>query len=115
LAQYNNDPFDGGLLQAVPRFLFVFSLPLLTQAAYSKKRPVTIFHKTDTYNDCQKYAPVDLANLSKVIASEAKQSLRFSKRLLRRYTPRNDSVAEHIFDNCCKTAFSRLGRDLKYI
>ena len=26
------------------------------------------------YNNCQKYVPIDLAHLSKVIASEAKQS-----------------------------------------
>jgi hypothetical protein len=26
------------------------------------------------YSNCQKYVPIDLANLSKVIASEAKQS-----------------------------------------
>jgi hypothetical protein len=36
------------------------------------------------YSNGKKYIPLDLANLSKVIASEAKQSLRFSKRLLRR-------------------------------
>jgi hypothetical protein len=36
------------------------------------------------YNNCQKYFPIGLANLSTVIASEAKQSLGFSKRLLRR-------------------------------
>jgi hypothetical protein len=51
------------------------------------------------YNDCQKYVPMDLAHYSKVIASEAKQSLRLSKRLLRRFAPRNDSLSEHIFDN----------------
>ena len=53
----------------------------------------------DYYSNCQKYVPIDLANLSKVIASEAKQSLRFSKRLLRREAPRNDRLLEQIFDN----------------
>jgi hypothetical protein len=38
-------------------------------------------------------------NLSKVIASEAKQSLSVSKRLLRRQAPRNDSLSVHIFAN----------------
>ena len=36
------------------------------------------------YSDCQKYVPIELVNLSKVIASEAKQSLRLTKGLLRR-------------------------------
>jgi hypothetical protein len=47
----------------------------------------------------QKYVPIDLENFSKAIASEATQSLRVSKRLLRRQAPRNDSLPEHIFDN----------------
>jgi hypothetical protein len=51
------------------------------------------------YNGCQKYVPIELADLSKVIASEAKQSLRASKRLLRRLAPRNDSLSEQFFDN----------------
>jgi hypothetical protein len=50
------------------------------------------------YRNCQKYVPLDSANLSKVIASEAKQSLRLSKRLLRRKAPRNDRLSEQIFD-----------------
>jgi hypothetical protein len=51
------------------------------------------------YSGCQKYVPIELVNLSKVIASEAKQSPRFCKRLLRRKAPRNDSLSEHIFDS----------------
>jgi hypothetical protein len=51
------------------------------------------------YSGCYKYVPVDLANYSKVIASEAKQSLKLPKRLLRRYAHRNDSLSEHIFDS----------------
>jgi hypothetical protein len=47
---------------------------------------------------CQKYVPIDLANPAKVIASEAKQSLRFSKRLLRRQAPRNHRLWEQILD-----------------
>ena len=47
---------------------------------------------------CQKYIPTGLANLSKVIASEAKQSPGFAKRLLRRCAPRNDRLSEYIFD-----------------
>jgi hypothetical protein len=35
----------------------------------------------------KKYVPIDLANFSKVIASEAKQSPRVSRRLLRRQAP----------------------------
>jgi hypothetical protein len=46
---------------------------------------------------CQIYVPIDLTNYSKVIASEAKQALRVSKRLLRHYAPRNDRLAEHFF------------------
>ncbi|MGD8393356.1 MAG: hypothetical protein PVH74_17615, partial [Desulfobacterales bacterium] len=53
----------------------------------------------ENYSGCQKYVPIELVNLSKVIASEAKQSLRFCKRLLRRKAPRNDSLSEHIFDS----------------
>jgi hypothetical protein len=63
--------------------------------------------RNDNYSGCQKYVPIDFANYSKVIASGAKQSLRLSKRLLRRYAPtrlsssqaRNDSLSEHIFDS----------------
>ena len=33
------------------------------------------------------------------MASEAKQSPRFSKRLLHRCAPRNDSFSEHVFEN----------------
>jgi len=51
------------------------------------------------YISCQKYVPIDLANLSKVIANEAMQSLRISKRLLPRMAPRNDGLSEYIFDN----------------
>jgi hypothetical protein len=51
------------------------------------------------YNNGQKYVPIDLANLSTVIASGAKQSLKVSKRLLRREAPRNDSLSEQIFKN----------------
>ena len=51
------------------------------------------------YSGFQKYVPIEFVNLSKVIASEAKQSLRFCKRLLRRKAPRNDSLSEYIFDS----------------
>ena len=51
------------------------------------------------YTNCHKYVPIDLATLSKVIASEAKQSLRVCKRLLRRKAPRNDGFSEYIFEN----------------
>ena len=47
---------------------------------------------------CQKYVPIDIAIPAKVIASEAKQSLRFSKRLLRRQAPRNHRLWEQFFD-----------------
>ena len=47
-------------------------------------------HQETNYSGCQKYVPIELVNLSKVIASEAKQSLRFCKRLLRR-PPQADS------------------------
>jgi hypothetical protein len=43
-----------------------------------------------SYSICQKYDSIDLVNLSSVIASEAKQSLRFAKGLLRR-PPEADS------------------------
>jgi hypothetical protein len=61
--------------------------------------PGFLFLFLDFYNNCQKCVPIDLANLSKVIASEAKQSLRVSKRLLRRLAPRNDRLSERRFDN----------------
>jgi uncharacterized protein (DUF2267 family) len=64
-----------------------------SQPFYADFKPLYI------YNNCQKYVPIESANFSKVIASEAKQSLRASKRLLRRLTPRNDSLSEQIFDN----------------
>jgi hypothetical protein len=54
------------------------------------------------YSGCQKYNPIDIANPSTVIASEAKQSLRVCKRLLRRKAPRNDGLSEYIFDNSYK-------------
>jgi hypothetical protein len=49
----------------------------------------------------QKYVPIDLVSLLRVIASEAKQSLKFFKRLLRRQAPRNDKFLEQNFDNRC--------------
>ena len=65
------------------------------------------------YSGFQKYVPIEFVNLSKVIASEAKQSLRFCKRLLRRKAPRNDSLSEYIFDsyykNLNKVAITFLG------
>jgi hypothetical protein len=48
------------------------------------------------YNNYQKHVPIDLTCLSSVIASEAKQSLRLSKGLLRRQAPRNDRLSEQI-------------------
>jgi hypothetical protein len=51
------------------------------------------------YSNWQKYVPIDLANLSKVIANEAKQFIRFCKRLLRRQAPRKDRLLEQIFGN----------------
>jgi hypothetical protein len=45
----------------------------------------------------KKYVLIDLANFSKVVASEAKPSLWVFKRLLRRQTPRNDSLPEKLF------------------
>ena len=65
------------------------------------------------YSGCQKYIPIDIANPSKVIASEAKQSPRFCKRLLRRKAPRNDSLSEHIFDSYYKYKPQRSGRKQK--
>jgi hypothetical protein len=71
-----------------------------------------------TYDNCQKYGPIDLMKLSSVIASEAKQSdakhrtkpgrgiPRLTRddplsriRLLRRIAPRNDKLSEQSFDN----------------
>jgi hypothetical protein len=64
-----------------------------------KSASILLRNTFHNYRNCQKYVPLDLANLSKVIASEAKQSLRFSKRLLRRKAPRNDRLSEQIFDS----------------
>jgi hypothetical protein len=58
-----------------------------------------------SYNNCQKYVPIDLQNLSRVIASGAKQSRRLSKRLLRRHAPRNDRFSEQIFNNRYRSGF----------
>ena len=78
----------------------------------------TFYFSFPNYRNFQKYVPIDSANLSNVIASAAKQSdpllriiLSLSKGpstwlgtmlcigLLRRRAPRNDSLAEQIFDN----------------
>jgi hypothetical protein len=58
-----------------------------------------LFLAASRYSGCRKYVAIDLANLLKVIASGAKQSRMFSKRLLRRQAPRNDCVSEQVFDN----------------
>jgi hypothetical protein len=57
------------------------------------------FNFIEGYPNCQKYVPIDLANPSKVIASEAQHSLRVCKRLYRRKAPRNDGLSEYISDN----------------
>ena len=80
--------------------------------------PGFLFLFLDFYNNCQKCVPIDLANLSKVIASEAKQSAAKQRpeqgrgiprltrddpllriRLLRRLAPRNDRLSELRFGN----------------
>ena len=68
-----------------------------------KNRVETYFPRNYTeagnFSSSQKYVPIDLANLSTVIASKAKQSHRFWKRLLRRSAPRNDRLSERSFGN----------------
>jgi len=59
-------------------------LRVCQKSALKIRHTVTDWKYWINYSNCQKYVPIDLANLLKVIASEAKQSLRFSKRLLRR-------------------------------
>ena len=53
------------------------------------------------YSGCQKNIPIDFANPQKIIAGNAKQSLRVLNRLLRRKAPRNDGLSEYISDNRC--------------
>jgi hypothetical protein len=70
------------------------------------------------YSNCQNYVPIDLANLSKVIASEAKQSIKVSKRLLRRKAPtrlsssqaRNGGLSIRIFDNRYNFSINKIRR-----
>ena len=88
------------------------------------RSPRSGLYAAGIYSGCQKYVPIELVNLSKVIASEAKQSdakhrpeqsrriPRYTRddpltqiRLLRRKVPRNDSLSEHIFDSYDRSVF----------